>query len=322
MASKKAKKAMTTKNVKALSRFKNGEWVGPKLDELTPEQEALAERVAAEYIDDLTVSRAPDRKAIDRWLKIVYGIYEIPVPSRIEVVASPQAALLLATDLTGEAQTQIDWCGTGDGGWVSFYDLFHRIGVLSNDEAADTLALRDFGRVAWDTVLLDECAIVIQRPVSISVDENGNLHSTTGPCIRWADGEQDFAYHGTWLPERIVMSPRSFTRDEFRALTNTEERRALSEIAGWDWVTDLLGAKSDDAWTDPATGLEYTLMSYEYGKLLRKQSPPLKQGAQPTYIEPVNRDLRTARAARKWQATRLTPEQCEREPDLSYRVEA
>ena len=57
-------------------------------------------------------------------------------------------------------------------------------------------------------------------------------------------------------------------------------------------------------------------------KLLRKQSPPLKLGDQPVYYEPVHEDLRTAQAARKWQATDMTPAQCEADPALSYGVEA
>jgi len=289
---------------------------------LTAEEEAICEQIAAEYIEDLTKPREPDMAIIGRWLEVAYRLYDLKVPARVEIAASPEAALKLASELTGEKHDWIDWCGTGDGGWVSYYDYFHRIGVLQDDEAAEVLALRDFGRVAWDSVLLDECAIVIRRPIALHVDEDGNLHCAGGPCIEWADGEKDYAWHGTWLPERMIVDPRSYTASDYRAITNTEQRRAISEINGWAWVADILGARITDHWSDPATSLVYELMSIEGGKLLRMRSPELKGGAQPIYIEPVHEDLVTAQAARKWQATRLTPRECERDPDLRYEVEA
>jgi len=293
------------------------------LENLTDEQEALLDKTADAYIADLTVSREPDMGAINRWLDIAYGLYDMPRPSRVEIAASPEAALKLASELTGEKQAYMDWCGVGDGGWVSFYDLFHQIGILTDEEATEITALRDFGKVAWDSVLLDECAIVIRRPLVLRLDDDGALHSATGPCIEWADGEKDFSYHGTWVPERIVMAPKSFTKDEILAVTNTEERRALGEIAGWQWIADRLGATVVDKWYDRSRRLRYELLSYGDGqKLLRKQSPELKNGKQPTYVEPVHESLKTAKAARKWQATTLTPAQCERDPELRYGVEA
>jgi len=291
---------------------------------LTPDQEALCDAVACEYINDLTVPRAPDMTAIAAWLGVIYSLYDLPVPPRIEVAASPEAACLLASDLTGKTQTSLDWVGTGDGGWVSFYDYFERVGVLTSAENADVIKLREYGRVAWDSILLDECAIIVARPTALKLDDAGNLHSATGPCIEWGDGEKDFAWHGTWVPERMIREPKSYSKAEYLAITNTEERRALGEIAGWDWVASLLGTTVIDTWTDPLTGLDYELSRCADAgpTLLRKESPRLKNGSQPWYSEPVHEALRTAQAARKWQATGLSVAECERDPSLSYSVES
>ncbi len=294
-----------------------------KLEELTDDQVALAESVADEYIRDLPVYRDVDMAAVLPWLDIAYGLYDMKRPEHIEIADSPEAACALASKLTGETVDSTDWCGTGDGGWVSFYDYFHRIGVLDVEESRQVLALRDFGRVAWDSLLLDECAIVVRRPTVMRLDDRGNLHSTTGPCLEWADGKKEFAYHGTWMPEVVILGARTFTREQYLALSNTEQRRAVGEILGWPRVAELLGAKEIDAWTDDATSLGYALLRCEDGtQLLRKQSPALKDGSQPAYYEPVHEDLRTARAARKWQATRLTPAECEKDSSLTYQVEA
>ncbi len=290
-----------------------------KLETLTAKQEKLLVTTANRYIKELTKPPPFRRTDIFAWLDVAYRLYDMPRPARVEIVDSPMCAMALASELTGTREDQLDWCGIADGGWVAFYEVFAAIGILTAEEASDVIKLRNFGRSAWDSVLLDECAIVVRRPKSLCVDDDGNLHSTTGPSIEWRDGHADYAYHGTWIPARMVLAPREYTKAEYVAITNTEERRALSEIAGWDWVVSLLGGKVLDSSRDLRTGLLYELIACEDGqRLLRKQSPKLETGKQPLYIEPVHEGLRTAMAARKWQATALTPQQCESDPSLEY----
>jgi hypothetical protein len=293
-----------------------------KLTEFTPEQEALIDQIGDAYLADALVPREPVQSMIDRWLAVAYAACDLPVPKRVEIMPSPKAALALASELVGEKQTYADWWGVRSGGWVARSEFAREIGIQTAEEEKDIDALRGFARVAWDTVLLDECAIVIRRPMLLKVDDDGNLHAAGGPCVEWKDGEKEFAWHGTWIPERMATDPRSYTKAEYLAISNSEERRALSEINGWAWVADLLGASIVDTWKDPKTGLLYELMAYDGGKLLRMTSPELRDGRSPLYIEPVHEDLRTAQAARKWQATDWTPERCEADPALSYGVEA
>lgn len=292
------------------------------LEILTAAQEKSMTRIADRYIRELANPPKFKRSAIDAWLHIAYGLYDMKAPDRVEIVDSPYFAMKLASELTGKEEKSLDWTGVSDGGWVAFLEFFHSIDVITDEEVANVLALREFGRSAWDSVLLDECAIVIRRPKTLKMDDDGNLHCTTGPAVEWRDGEKDFAYHGTWIPERMVTAPRSYTKAEYLAITNTEERRAISEIAGWDWVIDLLGGATTDTWTDAKTKLSYELIRCEDGqKLLKKQSPKLSNRSQPSYVEPVHEDLQRAQAARKWQATSLTVSECEADPVLEYGIE-
>jgi hypothetical protein len=297
------------------------------LNELTQEQEALCEIIFREYDAVLdTLPREAKMGAIQSWLKVAYLLYDLPVPARIEVVDSPFAAFELEKKLTGSSDHQLDWCGIADAAWVSFYDYFHRIGILTDaDEGMlSVLALREFQRNVWDTILLDECAIVVALPTLLKRDDNGNLHNASGPCIEWRDGNKDFAWHGVWVPERLIVDPKSYSLDEYNAITSTEVRRAYGESSGWDHVVQLLKGECVDAWVDPKTNLTYELWRAGSQNWLKKQSPILQIQGQPHYFEPVHENLRTARAARKWQATARigwTPEECDREPELSYGVE-
>jgi hypothetical protein len=129
----------------------------------------------------------------------------------------------------------------------------------------------------------------------------------------------------------MIEAPESFTKEEILSVTNTEQRRVLAERLGWPRYLEKLGGSVVSTWEDPATKLAYELLELsETGeRVLRKQSPELKDGSQPWYAEPVHRDLLTAQAARKWQAVtpfsrdaRETARLCNTNPELTYSVEA
>src|SRR5882724_8587089 len=95
------------------------------LETLTPAQERLLDKIAAEYIADIGVTRPPDMPVIKKWLKVAYGLYDRKPPKRVEICASPFAALKLANELDPAGKhTGTDDAGFGDGGWLSFYDYF------------------------------------------------------------------------------------------------------------------------------------------------------------------------------------------------------
>lgn len=291
-----------------------------KIEKLTEEQEALMDVVFQEY-DAMLAPTEPVMADIEAWIKVVYGFYNMEAP-KIQVVDSPFAALKLAHDLTGETLHRLDQMGVSDSGWVARYDYFFRIGALTQDTDTDNLfKLKAFMQCAWDTLLYDELAIVVRRPTRLDRDQEGRIHSEVGPAIEWADGNKDWSWHGVWVPQRVVEAPRSFTKEEYLAVTNAEIRRALGEAAGFEHICELLGAEPLDTWTHETTGLSYTLLGTDNERWLKMQSPELQTGEQPTYVEPVHENLKTAAAARKWRATTLTPEECERDPSLEFELE-
>lgn len=293
------------------------------IEDLTQEQEALLDVVAEEYEAILDRHEPCTREAVRPWLEVAYGLYERSCPARIEICASPDTAFELEKQLTGTTERRLDWLGLADAGWVSFYDYWHRAGLLSAEEASEVLKLRDFLRISFDTVLLDECALVIALPKLMVRDEDWQLHRSDGFAVEWEDGTGYAYWHGVAIPARIITAPESYTAKEIREITNTEVRRALGEKLGWAKVAEMLGAKPVDAWTDPKTGLRYELLGTNGGeKWLKKQSPILQTSAQPEYVEPVHEDLKTAAGARKWQAVRrATPAECDSDPSLSFGVE-
>jgi len=292
---------------------------------MTDEHKALIGEMVQEYHHFIRNPNPFDMDTVKAWLVSAYSLYGATCPERIEVVPSTQVALDLATELTGAKQVSIDWCGIPDSGWVACYDFLERIGTDLGPNVEHVRNLREFIRCAWGMILLDEAAIVIKMP-KLSMDDEGRAHAAGGPAVLWENGEMAYAWHGTWISKRMAEDAKSYTKEDYAAITDTEVRRAFGEIVGWDHVVNLLGAVTVNVWTDPSTSLTYELLKSAIAgvdlKWLRKQSPKLQTGEQPLYIEPVHEDLRTAQAARKWQAVLNTPAECEADPVLSYWYEA
>lgn len=150
-------------------------------------------------------------------------------------------------------------------------------------------------------------AMVCETPRIIARDERGRLHREDGPAVRFQDGWGIYAWHGVRVPERVIMEPESFTAAELEAERNSEIHRAIAEKLGPARYLELLGVATVDRYDDPTTGLSYELLEPKkrVGELqpryLRMKSPPLHDGTQPYYVEPVDPELKSAEAARKWQ---------------------
>jgi len=297
------------------------------LEDLTPKQEQELDTVAGEYLAVLSRGDEVDLDAVRPALEMIYGFYDKPLPE-IEICDSPEAALMGAKEL-GVTSPYFDWCGASDAGWLAHYEVFCRLAVLSEEEAADLKKMQNlmFGGV-YDTVLLDERALLVRFPKAVHVDERGDLHSAEGPAIAWRDGMAEYAWHGVFVTQKTIEKPESFSKAEALALA-TEHRRAFCECFGWDKALALFGCELRDTWTDPKTGLLYELFTGPDDAILRKQSPELMTGQQPLYSEPVHRDLKTAQAARKWQPMmrpgldpRTVALACNEDPELTYGFEA
>jgi hypothetical protein len=148
---------------------------------------------------------------------------------------------------------------------------------------------------------------VSERHCVLERDERGRLHSVAGPAVAYPDGWAIYAVHGVRVPERVIMSPESYTADELRGEKNSEISRVLAERIGWPKYLDAMGVVSIDRWTDPNTGLAYELLDLrerrgdQQPRWLKMRSPKLNDATEPDFIEPVHPGCKTAQAARRWQ---------------------
>lgn len=321
-----------------------------KIEELTEEQIALQTEVRDWWAEFCTTPGLDtDYAVIKEEIKWLYEINGYNTDPMVIVVDSPVAAIFLARKMEPELDIKsTDYIGLGyDSCWVAFYEYFEKIGAFKLQ--LDTNEEREKQRVAyekllhmrrmlkagaWDMLLFDELAIIVRPPVVIRRDEQLRLHAEDGPALKFRDGETCaiYAWHGVLVPPRLINDPDSYTREEIMSEENSENRRILAEKLGWEKYTDKVGVVEVDKWQDPETGLEYTLLDFKerdgelQPRLLKMQSPEVKDGTKPFYIEAVDPRCRTAQAARKSQFPKLdgtmpTIDECNKSPEMKFQIE-
>ena len=315
-------------------------------DKLTPEQEAKC-RAVADHFRTLLNPRTEETRLrvtdkLKAGLEMIYRQYNLPLPE-IEILPSVQAAMDRAaelgpqgsfqSDLTGATPDRVGACSAS---WCAHYYAFIAMGEVKAEEEPDLIKFKDFlFEGVYETILLDERALVIEYPRVLLLDNDGNPHCADGPAVIWWNEEKLWFWHGVKVPREIIEDPEIFDRDAILAISNTEHRRVLQERLGVLLPTEALlqHPAMKDRWTDETTLLTYELLDCgdiggESMLLLKKQSPVLQLGTQPTYVERVAPGLLNAQAARKWQSvarfyddTELAVQKCNEDPSLSYGVE-
>ena len=120
----------------------------------------------------------------------------------------------------------------GDVGWSAYKDYMRKAGK-DTDSRFDTWI--DFLLAGvWDSLLLENMAVLVARPTAIKRNVETRLHCTTGPAIPWADGWGCYYVGGVLVPPHAVESPESITAEEVLSTANLEVRRVLIDQMGRD----------------------------------------------------------------------------------------
>lgn len=91
--------------------------------------------------------------------------------------------------------------------WMTFVDFLADVGLYSDASALNKEFLHVFMEVQRHihcSFLCEGICYVSDRPIILECDERGNIHSSTGPALAYADGIQVYALHGvTVSPDQI-----------------------------------------------------------------------------------------------------------------------
>lgn len=127
---------------------------------------------------------------------------------------------------------QLYQCGYGsqDASWLAIYDVAKAFGLVEGLEFLNPI-MRLAENIGWWWPFEGAC-VISERAVELHVDDNGSLHSTTGPAYRYRDGYMGYAVHGVHVPGNVVE--RRYTAQDALKERNAEVKRIMIELMGLD----------------------------------------------------------------------------------------
>jgi hypothetical protein len=194
--------------------------------------------------------------------------------------------------------------GQFDGGVAAVRTLPVVLGMprIASHSATIVDRLAAVARSAGPWWALERLAIVSERPLRLSLDERGMLHSTEGPALAYPDGFVLWADHGVSVPEWLVTDPERLAVEHIDAEPNAEVRRVMIERFGAERLIREGGATlvHEDAagrlWQrGPQHGSVEPVVMVEV-----VNSTPEPDGSHRTYFLRVPPHVRTATAAVAW----------------------
>lgn len=175
---------------------------------------------------------------------------------RTPIATSVRSTIRVALRSAHEAvERGAAWHGALCASWSAHYDAVRRTsGVVFTPEQDRLIDLwatpaRSCG---WWWPREDVC-VLSERPVEIHTEVWGDegevrLHRPDGPALRYADGWDAHAWHGTRVPAWAVEDP---SVERIAAEANVEVRRCAVENIGWGEYVDRAGLRLVAAAPDP-----------------------------------------------------------------------
>jgi hypothetical protein len=137
-------------------------------------------------------------------------------------------------------QVRLALWGQHEAGYLSWFDTFRRFGLKCCDRMGGLIKVAQCAGWWWP---MRGVVILTERPSELHRDEQGGLHSESGPAVLYRDGWGVWAIHGVRVSEQIVMRPESLTGGQIRDEPNAEVRRVMVERFGHERFIRESGAR-------------------------------------------------------------------------------
>ena len=301
-----------------------------KIETMSDEFKASLPERAQRYIDRGLSTGDVDREKMQDAVRRVYKAAGLDEPKIFVWMESPYQGCIAAWWLiklleelakTDQVMDQVRnqvWgqvlnntmYGGWEAGWISHFATLVELGARLDENYQSWLeAMDELVECGW-WFPYRGAVVMTGRPRGIlHLDPQGRLHNSKGPAIQWKDGYKLYYFHGTRVSEEIIEHPELITVKAIMKETNSEVRRCMCEIMGWDNYVREAKLKLVDECDDPANA-PHKLRLYDVPEqvfdvpvrlLLMVNATPKRDGVVPLYGETVPKECKTALGAAAWQ---------------------
>lgn len=231
----------------------------------------------------------PTDPVISEGIAFIYKEADKAPPKEVKVYESLQSML------KDQGETTAD----GIGIWRLDQIVSYRVGYeLLGERVQELYDAEEFCFKVYDGLCYENLCCVVGYPHTYETDAEGRLHCHTGPAVAWP-GQEEYFWHGQAIDMVVIRKPDE-VKAEYLLNLPAEQRRASYEALGHERVIGILGLSATHE--TKLNGLAYQLFHSREEAWLKMQSPPLQDGSQPYYMEPVHERCQTCQEALAWRA--------------------
>ena len=227
-----------------------------KIESLTPEQQSRLSEFAEIWTKIGLCTDPADRPRAEAAINQAYHSAGLKPPQKIVWCGSPLTAgmtraIILDENLLKDLGASV-WDSVGasvgasvgdsvgasaygqhDASWLGFYEFFRIVCGLTDQTEKLTGLIEQAKSAGWFLPHANICW-VSERHNILARDERGSLHSVSGPACAYPDGWSIYAVHGVRVPADIIEDRPSITIARIDAEQNSEIRRVMMELYGYD----------------------------------------------------------------------------------------
>jgi hypothetical protein len=128
-------------------------------------------------------------------------------------------------------------------GWLSYYDYFHRIGVLNDFYGPGIQKDDSFSKYvnmlkkgAWEINYYSDSVFICQLPVEVHVDNLNRFHSSEGESLKWRDEKGAYFIHGVHFSEELYKRVTNLNMKQITEMKDNEitDRQFTAAVENYD----------------------------------------------------------------------------------------
>lgn len=217
----------------------------PKIESLTPEQDAKLEVYYQKWLAVGLQTGPRDHATIENALRKVYTCAGLEPPKEFIWADSPVACARLVDKQVGDRSGDPGHAGYGthDASWLALYAFMRNaLGLVEETQELVGLIEAAEAGLGWYWPFENVC-FVSELPSALQFDAEGRLHCHDGPAIAYIDGTEVYAWHDVIVDRDIIMSPEKITAERITGEQNAEIRRVLLDRFGTGKYIEAMGLK-------------------------------------------------------------------------------
>ena len=192
--------------------------------------------------------------------------------------------------------------GQHNASWLLGFDFSENVFGLSKESKKIRGFIQHAQHAGW-ALAQEDTIFQCERHNTFLQDNEKRIHCSSGPAIQFPDNYSIYAWHGVKIPKDFIEEKEGISAEKISGENNTELRRILFEIIGWEKGISLFNPKVIHR--DTSLGLKRELLEIkvkgETYRAIVMENGTMEHGVRRKFFEGVPSNISTCHDAIAWQ---------------------